>query len=45
MVEVNVRVEDLGENNIHNNAFYVEEEVLQSELPAMGEFYPLTARH
>lgn len=45
MVEVNVKVEEPGQNNIHNNAFYAEEKLLRSELQAMRDCDPLTARH
>ena len=42
---MNVKVEEPGENNIHNNAFYAEETLLRSELQAMRDCNPLTARH
>lgn len=45
MVEVNVKVEEPGKNNVHNNAFYAEEELLRSESQAMRDCNPLTARH
>lgn len=45
MVEVNARVEPPGENNVHNNAFYAEERLLRTELEAMRDCNPLTARH
>ena len=45
MVEVNVKVEEPGKDNVHNNAFYAEEELLRSELQAMRDCNPLTARH
>ncbi|KAE8124304.1 hypothetical protein FH972_019203 [Carpinus fangiana] len=45
VVEVNVKVEEPGENNVHNNAFYAEERLLKSELEAMRDCNPLTARH
>ncbi|RAL53305.1 hypothetical protein DM860_006977 [Cuscuta australis] len=45
VVEVNVKVEEPGENNIHNNAFYAEERLLKSELEAMRDCNPLSARH
>ncbi|KAJ4843438.1 hypothetical protein Tsubulata_030453 [Turnera subulata] len=45
VVEVNVKVEEPGKDNIHNNAFYAEEELLRSELQAMRDCNPLTARH
>lgn len=38
-------MEKPGENNIHNNAFYAEETLLRSELEAMRDCNPLTARH
>lgn len=40
-----MKVEEPGENNIHNNAFYAEETLLRSELEAMRDCNPLTARH
>ncbi|KAL9243117.1 hypothetical protein vseg_017045 [Gypsophila vaccaria] len=45
VVEVNVRVDDPGDHNIHNNAFLAEETVLRSELEAMRDCNPLSARH
>ncbi|KAF9667915.1 hypothetical protein SADUNF_Sadunf15G0072800 [Salix dunnii] len=45
VVEVNVEVEKPGEKNIHNNAFYAKETLLQSELQAMRDCNPQTARH
>lgn len=42
---MDVKVEKPGENNVHNNAFYAEETLLRSELQAMRECNPLTARH
>lgn len=45
VVEVNVKVESSGPNNTHNNAFYAEEELLQSELQAMRDCDPSSARH
>jgi Cu2+-containing amine oxidase len=45
VVEVNVKVEEPGQNNIHNNAFYAEEKVLKSELKAMRDCDPSVARH
>ncbi|GFZ07840.1 copper amine oxidase family protein [Actinidia rufa] len=45
VVEVNVKVEEPGKNNIHNNAFYAEETLLKSELQAMRDINPLSARH
>ncbi|XXG49530.1 hypothetical protein AAC387_Pa02g3695 [Persea americana] len=45
VVELNVKVEEPGETNIHNNAFYAEEKLLRSELQAMRDCNPLTARH
>lgn len=45
MVEVNAKVEEPGENNVHNNAFYAEETLLKTELQAMRDCNPLTARH
>jgi primary-amine oxidase len=45
VVEVNVKVESAGPNNVHNNAFYAEEELLKSELQAMRDCDPSSARH
>ncbi|KAG6473742.1 copper methylamine oxidase-like [Zingiber officinale] len=45
VVEVNVKVEEPGQNNIHNNAFYAEEKLLKSELEAMRDCDSLSARH
>lgn len=45
MVEVDVKVEEPGNNNVHNNAFYAEEKLLRSELQAMRDCNPLSARH
>lgn len=40
-----MKVEEPGENNVHNNAFYAEETLLRSELEAMRDCNPMTARH
>ncbi|KAK2442940.1 copper methylamine oxidase [Trifolium repens] len=45
VVEVNMKVEEPGENNIHHNAFYAEETLLRSESEAVRDCNPLTARH
>ncbi|KAG0458197.1 hypothetical protein HPP92_023354 [Vanilla planifolia] len=45
VVEVNVKVEDPGNNNIHNNAFHAEETVLKTELQAMRDCDSSSARH
>lgn len=45
VVEVNVKVEEPGKNNVHSNAFYAEEELLTSEMNAARDCNPLTARH
>lgn len=45
MIEVNAKVEDPGQNNVHNNAFYAEEKLLKSELEAMRDCDPFSARH
>ncbi|KAM3387621.1 hypothetical protein ACQJBY_010455 [Aegilops geniculata] len=45
VVEVNVKVESAGTNNVHNNAFYAEEKILKSELQAMRDCEPSSARH
>ena len=40
-----MKVEEPGENNVHNNAFFAEETLLRSELEAARDCHPLTARH
>ncbi|KAH7444885.1 hypothetical protein KP509_02G095800 [Ceratopteris richardii] len=45
VVEVDVKVEKPGPGNIHNNAFYAESTLLESELKAMRDCNPLSARH
>ncbi|MCD9558770.1 hypothetical protein HAX54_016357 [Datura stramonium] len=45
IVEVNVKVEEPGKENVHHNAFYVEETLLRFELQAMSDCDPLSARH
>jgi len=45
VVELNVKVAEPGNDNVHNNAFYAEEKVLRSELEAMRDCNPLSARH
>jgi hypothetical protein len=45
VVEVNVKVENAGTHNVHNNAFYAEEKILKSELQAMRDCDPGSARH
>lgn len=40
-----MKIEEPGENNVHNNAFYAEETLLRSELEAMRDCNSLTARH
>lgn len=42
---MDVKVEEPGENNVHNNAFYAEEMLLKSEQQAMRDCNPLTARY
>lgn len=42
---MNLRVEEPGKDNVHNNAFYAEETILRSELEAMRDCDPLSARH
>lgn len=42
---MNVKVEEPGKNNVHHNAFYAEEKLLKSELEAMRDCDPLSARH
>nr|XP_027099641.1 uncharacterized protein LOC113718911 isoform X3 [Coffea arabica] len=45
VVEVNVIVEEPGDDNVHSNAFYAEEKLLKTELEAMRDCNPSTARH
>ncbi|XP_031384795.1 uncharacterized protein LOC116198713 [Punica granatum] len=45
VVEVNAKVEGPGKENIHNNAFYAEEELIRSEMEAMRDCNPHAARH
>ncbi|KAI3696361.1 hypothetical protein L1987_79375 [Smallanthus sonchifolius] len=45
VVEVDVKVEGPGDANVHNNAFYAEEKLLKSELEAMRDCNPSSARH
>ncbi|KAK7855350.1 amine oxidase [copper-containing] zeta, peroxisomal-like isoform X1 [Quercus suber] len=45
VVEVDVKAEEPGENNVHNNALYAEERLLKSELEAMRDCSPLSAHH
>ncbi|MED6109100.1 hypothetical protein PIB30_030533 [Stylosanthes scabra] len=45
VVEVDVKVEEVGKSNVHNNAFYAEEKVLKSESEAMRDCEALSARH
>lgn len=45
VVEVNAKVESAGTHNVHNNAFYAEEKLLKSELQAMRDCDPSSARH
>ncbi|CAN1295517.1 Amine oxidase [copper-containing] zeta, peroxisomal [Linum perenne] len=45
VVEMNVKIEEPGKDNVHNNAFYPEEELLRTELQAMRDCNPLSARH
>lgn len=40
-----MKVEEPGPDNVHNNAFYAEEKLLQSELQAVRDCNPLAARH
>lgn len=40
-----MKVEEPGQHNIHNNAFYAEEKLLRSELEAMRDCNPSSARH
>lgn len=45
VVEVNVKVEESGKDNVHNNAFYTEETLLKTESQAMRDCNQLSARH
>ncbi|KAJ7953563.1 Amine oxidase [Quillaja saponaria] len=45
VVEVDLKVEAPGKDNVHNNAFYPEEKLLRSELEATRYCNPLSARH
>ncbi|KAF8703451.1 hypothetical protein HU200_027626 [Digitaria exilis] len=45
VVEVNVKRESAGTHNVHNNAFFAEEKLLKSELQAMRDCDPSSARH
>ncbi|KAJ0441209.1 putative primary-amine oxidase [Helianthus annuus] len=45
VVEVDVKVEEPGKDNVHNNAFYTQETLLKSESHAMRDCNPLSARH
>ncbi|KAL4586964.1 hypothetical protein LXL04_011612 [Taraxacum kok-saghyz] len=45
VVELDVKVEEPGDANVHNNAFYAEEKLLKSELEAMRDCNPSSARH
>nr|UNJ44780.1 copper-containing amine oxidase 2 [Heliotropium indicum] len=45
VVEVNVKIDEPGKDNVHNNAFYAEETLLKSELEAMRDCDPNSARH
>lgn len=45
VVEINVKVESAGTHNVHNNAFFAEEKILKSELEAMRDCDPSSARH
>ncbi|CAL0320014.1 unnamed protein product [Lupinus luteus] len=44
VVEVNVKAEEPGDHNVHNNAFYAEETLLRTEMEAMRDCDPMTAR-
>lgn len=44
-MEVDVKVEEPGNENIHNNAFYTQETLLKTESQAMRDCNPLSARH
>ncbi|CAI9265137.1 unnamed protein product [Lactuca saligna] len=45
VVEVDVKVEEPGKDNVHNNAFYTQETLLKSESQAMRDCNLLSARH
>ncbi|CAI9275608.1 unnamed protein product [Lactuca saligna] len=45
VVEVDVKVEEPGKDNVHNNAFYTQETLFKSESQAMRDCNLLSARH
>nr|KAJ0188427.1 hypothetical protein LSAT_V11C900463960 [Lactuca sativa] len=45
VVEVDVKVEEPGKDNVHNNTFYTQETLLKSESQAMRDCNLLSARH
>ena len=45
VVELDVKVEEPGNENVHNNAFYAEETLLKSELEAIRDCNSACARH
>ncbi|WOH05245.1 hypothetical protein DCAR_0624659 [Daucus carota subsp. sativus] len=45
VVEVDLKAEEAGKDNVHNNAFYTKETVLKSELQAMRDCNFSSARH
>ncbi|GJX89810.1 copper amine oxidase [Tanacetum coccineum] len=45
VVELDVKVEEPGDANVHNNAFYAEETLLKSELEAIRDCNSACARH
>jgi hypothetical protein len=45
VVEVNMKAEESGPHNPHNNAFYAEETILRSELEAQRDCNSRTNRH
>ena len=45
VVEVNMKVEEPGPDNPHNNAFYAEETLLRTELQAQRDCNALSHRH
>ncbi|KAJ0565439.1 putative primary-amine oxidase [Helianthus annuus] len=45
VVEVDAKIEGPGDANVHDNAFYTEEKLLKSELEAIRDCNPSSARH
>ena len=45
VVELDVKVAEPGDANVYNNAFYVEETLIKSELKAIHDCNSVCARH